>query len=117
MLPNAGATLTVGSPGSLDVATTGSPTPSLTLGAPLPSGLSLTDHGDGTATIATRLKGMGFATGAFIGAFPLTKRFGLTLGFDKYDDQIVEMRGAWPASSVRGAAMARSSSMRVVTRG
>ena len=47
-----------------------------------------------TVTLATRLKQQGFATGAFIGAFPLTKRFGLTLGFDKYDDQIVEMRGA-----------------------
>ena len=47
-----------------------------------------------TATMATRLKQQGFATGAFIGAFPLTKRFGLTPGFDEYDDQIPEMRGA-----------------------
>ena len=47
-----------------------------------------------TATIATRLKQQGFATGAFIGAFPLTKRFGLTSGFDEYDDQIAEVRGA-----------------------
>jgi arylsulfatase A-like enzyme/tetratricopeptide (TPR) repeat protein len=47
-----------------------------------------------SATIATRLKQQGFATGAFIGAFPLTKRFGLTPGFDEYDDQIAEVRGA-----------------------
>ena len=47
-----------------------------------------------TATIATRLKQQGFATGAFIGAYPLTKRFGLTPGFDEYDDQIPEVRGA-----------------------
>lgn len=47
-----------------------------------------------TVTLATRLQQKGFATGAFVGAFPLTKRFGLTLGFDTYDDQIVEMRGA-----------------------
>lgn len=47
----------------------------------------------GTATVATRLKALGFATGAFIGGFPLTKRFGLTPGFDVYDDQIPEMRG------------------------
>jgi arylsulfatase A-like enzyme len=49
---------------------------------------------EGTATLATRLKAAGYATGAFVAAFPLTKRFGLTLGFDEYDDQIPEMRGA-----------------------
>jgi arylsulfatase A-like enzyme/Tfp pilus assembly protein PilF len=48
---------------------------------------------DGTATLATRLKPLGFATGAFVGGFPLTKRFGLTPGFDEYDDQIPEMKG------------------------
>jgi arylsulfatase A-like enzyme/Flp pilus assembly protein TadD len=48
---------------------------------------------DGTATLATRLKPLGFATGAFVGGFPLTKRFGLTPGFDVYDDQIGEMKG------------------------
>ncbi|CAN5872192.1 hypothetical protein BH18ACI5_BH18ACI5_23860 [soil metagenome] len=49
---------------------------------------------DGTATLATRLKAAGFATGAFVGGFPLTKRFGLTPGFDIYDDQMPEMAGA-----------------------
>jgi arylsulfatase A-like enzyme/Flp pilus assembly protein TadD len=48
----------------------------------------------GTATLATRLKARGFATGAFVGGFPLTKRFGLTPGFDVYDDQMPETRGA-----------------------
>lgn len=52
----------------------------------------------GTATLATRLKPLGFATGAFVGGFPLTKRFGLTPGFDDYDDQMPEMRGAIEAS-------------------
>jgi arylsulfatase A-like enzyme/cytochrome c-type biogenesis protein CcmH/NrfG len=47
---------------------------------------------DGTDTLATRLKSLGFATGAFVGGFPLTKRFGLTPGFDVYDDQISEMK-------------------------
>ena len=47
---------------------------------------------DGTQTLATRLKPLGFATGAFVGGFPLTKRFGLTPGFDVYDDQISEMK-------------------------
>ncbi|MBA3949558.1 MAG: sulfatase-like hydrolase/transferase [Acidobacteria bacterium] len=49
---------------------------------------------DGTETIATRLKAAGFATGAFVGGFPLTKRFGLTPGFDVYDDQMPELTGA-----------------------
>ena len=48
---------------------------------------------DGTETLATRLKRTGFATGAFVGGFPLTKRFGLTPGFDLYDDQIPELKG------------------------
>jgi arylsulfatase A-like enzyme len=48
----------------------------------------------GTPTLATRLKAHGFATGAFVGGFPLTKRFGLTPGFDVYDDQMPETRGA-----------------------
>jgi len=48
---------------------------------------------DGTATLATRLKAAGFATAAFVGGFPLTKRFGLTPGFDVYDDQMPELEG------------------------
>jgi arylsulfatase A-like enzyme/Tfp pilus assembly protein PilF len=48
----------------------------------------------GTRTLATRLKPLGFATGAFVGGFPLTKRFGLTPGFDVYDDQMPETKGA-----------------------
>jgi arylsulfatase A-like enzyme/tetratricopeptide (TPR) repeat protein len=40
------------------------------------------------ATIATRLKARGFATGAFVGGFPLDRRFGLTPGFDVYDDKM-----------------------------
>jgi arylsulfatase A-like enzyme/Flp pilus assembly protein TadD len=42
-------------------------------------------------TLATRLKGLGFATGAFVGGFPLDQRFGLNAGFDTYDDRIGEM--------------------------
>jgi choline-sulfatase len=37
-------------------------------------------------TLATRLKALGFATGAFVAAFPLDRRFGLGSGFDVYDD-------------------------------
>jgi arylsulfatase A-like enzyme/Flp pilus assembly protein TadD len=38
-------------------------------------------------TLAEWLKGQGYATGAFVGAFPLDSRFGLTKGFDIYDDR------------------------------
>ena len=37
-------------------------------------------------TVATRLRQGGYATGAFVGAFPLDSRFGLNQGFDTYDD-------------------------------
>lgn len=36
--------------------------------------------------LATYLKDHGYSTGAVIGAFPLDSRFGLTPGFDLYDD-------------------------------
>src|SRR6266511_4787094 len=39
----------------------------------------------GMETMATILKAQGFATGAFVAAFPLDARFGLTPGFDVYD--------------------------------
>ncbi len=44
----------------------------------------------GTATLAARLKALGFSTGAFVGAFPLDQRFGLNQGFDTYDDRLPE---------------------------
>jgi len=37
-------------------------------------------------TLATYLKEKGFATGAFVGAYPLDARYGLSHGFDVYDD-------------------------------
>src|SRR5512132_101355 len=37
-------------------------------------------------TIAARLKERGFSTGAFVGAFPLDSRYGLTRGFDAYEE-------------------------------
>ena len=39
-----------------------------------------------TATVATILKEHGYATGAFVGAFPLDSRYGLTNGFDDYEE-------------------------------
>jgi arylsulfatase A-like enzyme/Flp pilus assembly protein TadD len=40
------------------------------------------------ATAATLLKARGYATAAFVGGFPLDRRFGLTPGFDVYDDRM-----------------------------
>ena len=47
----------------------------------------------GTQTIATLLKASGYHTAAFIGGFPLNARFGLTRGFDVYDDRMGESHG------------------------
>ena len=41
-------------------------------------------------TLAARLKSQGFATGAFVGGFPLHAQFGLSRGFDTYDQQFGE---------------------------
>ncbi|MFN8059331.1 MAG: sulfatase-like hydrolase/transferase [Vicinamibacterales bacterium] len=48
--------------------------------------------GDTVETLATRLKGHGYRTGAFVGAFVLDARFGLARGFDEYDDRYGEDR-------------------------
>jgi arylsulfatase A-like enzyme/Flp pilus assembly protein TadD len=49
-------------------------------------------------TLATVLKGAGYATGAFVGSFPLDSQFGLDRGFDVYDDRYPE--GSHPESFV-----------------
>jgi hypothetical protein len=48
----AGATFTVGSGGAFTVTAIGSPTPSLSEAGALPAGVTFTDDGDGTATLA-----------------------------------------------------------------
>jgi choline-sulfatase len=47
------------------------------------SGYRLDEAAD---TIAEMARGRGMATGAFVGAFPLDRQFGLDQGFDVYDD-------------------------------
>ena len=64
------------------------------------SGLYPTDHGvrDNAGfrfpatipTLATRFEERGYATGAFVSAFPLASRFGLARGFDVYEDSFVD---------------------------
>ena len=43
---------------------------------------------DDVRTLATTLQAAGFATAAFVSAFPLDRRFGLARGFDVYDDRM-----------------------------
>lgn len=49
---------------------------------------------DGRETLATLLSGQGWRTGAFVGAFVLDRRFGLSRGFQTYDDEIERAPGA-----------------------
>ena len=46
-------------------------------------------------TLAEHLKKQKYATGAFIGAFPLDSRFGLDQGFDVYDDAFPSSPRPW----------------------
>jgi len=63
------ATFTVGQPGSFTVTATGYPVPSMSEVGSLPSGLSFTDNGNGTATISgTPAPGTGGVYGIGVGA-------------------------------------------------
>src|SRR6266850_7748502 len=53
------------------------------------SGYRLPAH---ARTLATLLEQSGYATAAFVGAFPLHSRFGLNQGFDVYDDRFGDTR-------------------------
>ncbi len=46
--------------------------------------------GDERESIAEILKHKGYETAAFVGAFPLAAKFGLSQGFDRYDDEFQE---------------------------
>lgn len=64
----------------------------------LPASLGVRNNGtyrlgQDPTLLAEVLGGRGFATGAFVAAFPLASRFGLARGFDHYDDRIPD-RGA-----------------------
>ncbi len=68
---------------------------------------------DSHPTIARLLKGAGYDTAAFVGAFVLDHRFGLAQGFDTYDDQIPRdpnaterLEAERPASAVIDRALA-----------
>ncbi len=54
-------------------------------------------------TLATALQSAGFATGAFVSAFPLDRRFGLPHGFDVYDDELPRGTDGRPLNERPGA--------------
>jgi tetratricopeptide (TPR) repeat protein len=55
-------------------------------------------------TLTEHLKGRGYATGAFVSAFPLDFRFGLNQGFDVYDDRYpAKVPGGYLISERRAA--------------
>jgi Flp pilus assembly protein TadD len=63
----------------------------------------------GTPTLAEALRARGLATGAFIGGFPLARRFGLARGFDTYDDAMGKAPGvSYEFAERRGDAVAES---------
>lgn len=64
-------------------------------------------------TLAAAFKAAGYRTGAFVGAFVLDRRFGLSRGFDEYDDRIARdpnaadrLEAERPANTVVDAALA-----------
>jgi len=68
---------------------------------------------DSHRTVARLLKDAGYRTAAFVGAFVLDRRFGLSQGFDVYDDQIPRdpnaterLEAERPASAVIDRALA-----------
>jgi choline-sulfatase len=61
----------------------------------------------GVPLVTEILRGRGYATGAFIGGFPLQASSGLGRGFDRYDDDFLRTAGVVERSAdmVAGAAM------------
>src|SRR6185369_7847138 len=62
----------------------------------------------GVPTLAEALHARGYATGAFIGGYPLQASSGLARGFDRYDDDFLRATRAVERSAdeVLGAALA-----------
>ena len=56
-------------------------------------------------TLADHVAKAGFATGAFVGAFPLDRRFGLIKGFRTYGDKLPRGADGRPANERPGAAV------------
>jgi choline-sulfatase len=84
----------------------------LTSHATLMTGLNPPAHGarhngirlrDEVPTLAVALAAQGFATGAFVSAFPLDRRFGLARGFAAYDDRLPRRHDGGSANERQGS--------------
>lgn len=60
---------------------------------------------DTVPTVAERFRAAGFATGAFVAAFPLDRRFGLSRGFDTYGDAMPKDAAGRPLNEKPGRAV------------
>jgi choline-sulfatase len=78
------------------------------------TGLYPTEHGvhengrryaDSEHLLATKLKPLGYKTAAFVSAFPLAAEFGLSAGFDHYDDDLGGDRAERPANETTDRAL------------
>jgi tetratricopeptide (TPR) repeat protein len=67
-------------------------------------------------TAATLLNANGFTTGAFIGGFPLDRRFGLGTGFEMYDDRLTAPAGTEAADRERRADLVIASALEWIGR-
>ena len=78
------------------------------------TGLYPTEHGihengrrfaDAERLLAKQLKPLGYTTAAFVSAFPLAAEFGLSSGFDHYDDDLGKDRAERPANETTDRAL------------
>lgn len=60
---------------------------------------------DSVPTLAEKFRAAGFATGAFVAAFPLDRRFGLSRGFDTYSDAMPRDAAGRPTNEKPGRAV------------
>ena len=102
------ATFTVGAQGTFTVTTTGSPAAAITESGGLPSGVTLTDHGDGTATLAGAP-----ATGTK-GSYPITLKAANGVSPDATQSFTLTVAGASTAPAITSA---RSATFTIGTQG
>ena len=62
---------------------------------------------DSAVTLAEVFQEQGYETAAFLGAFPLDAKFGLSQGFDTYDDAVVK-RGRYDVAKRKAADVTRA---------
>jgi len=109
----ASATFTVGTAGSQTVTAYGFPVPALTEAGPLPFGLTFTDNGNGTATLA------GTPTADIGGTYPITITAANGVGADAVQDFTLTVAAAPTITSADSATFTagRAGSFAVATSG